>query len=342
MEKYRQFADGGTGVNPFVPVWSHHKSGLVMQCAKLALLPLALLRLCMVATAFLWLVLAELLCWPLGFLPIVRRPLHWLLSYAGCSLALLGLGFWFTAGGHVLADHRRLKLAPPKVNSSSCYDARRGCLVLSNTQGLTDVLYLGMRLCPVFVFPAVDGSPVPYYSVLGALRRAGARRASVPVETPQSLKDIAEAARTGWRGPVVVFPEGARTNGTAVLAWKKTTFEGLESFEKPVGTALVTLEYNKAGAYTPHHTIGTMFKHILFLCIQPFHSVKSTWLPATDVATVVKGKPVPESMVLLRSVLTRMIAGAVEVDVYAEKHQDFMAFWEASQKKGYTKATKKS
>ena len=59
-----------------------------------------------------------------------------------------------------------------QVNSSSCYDARRGCLVLSNTsaartyplgsfcdvpllnhydwslclrQGLTDVLYLGMR-----------------------------------------------------------------------------------------------------------------------------------------------------------------------------------------------------
>ena len=127
-----------------------------------------------------------------------------------------------------------------------------------------------------------------------------------------------------------------------------------------MGTALVTLEYNKEGAYTPHHTVGTIFKlmpqkvsqnvtfrksvnslrHILFLCIQPFHSaadsmapaalvpdlnisaseVKSTWLPASDVAgvfrflhdaecepsrayeaTAVKGKPTTEAMALLRS-----------------------------------------
>mmetsp|Transcript_36330 Transcript_36330/g.67595 ORF Transcript_36330/g.67595 Transcript_36330/m.67595 type:complete len:344 (+) Transcript_36330:45-1076(+) len=341
MEKYRQFADGGTGVNPFVPLWSHHKPGLLVRCVKLVLVPFAILRLCVFATAVLWLLVAELVCWPLSAVPAVRRPVHWLLSYAGCSLGLLGLGFWFTAGGHKLADHRRLKLAPPKVSTSRCYDARRGSLVISNMQGLTDVLYLGMRLCPVFVFPATDGSPIPYYSVLGALQRAGARRIPAAPEKPQSLFEIAEVARAGWKGPIVVFPEGARTNGSAILAWKGKTFEGIENFEKPSGTALVALEYNKKGSYTPHHTVGTAFLHILFMCSQPFHTVNTTWLPAGDVASAINGKTRSDSMNLLRSVLTRMVAGAVEVEIVAEKHQEFLAFWEASQKKGYTKASKK-
>ncbi|OLQ03327.1 hypothetical protein AK812_SmicGene13727 [Symbiodinium microadriaticum] len=155
MEKYRQFADGGTGVNPFVPVWSHHK----------ALLPLALLRLCMVATAFLWLVLAELLCWPLGFLPIVRRPLHWLLSYAGCSLALLGLGFWFTAGGHVLADHRRLKLAPPKVHWLFPWSDVK--LTLALLRQVNNVMRVGGIHCRgTLQATVVKGKPVPESMVL--------------------------------------------------------------------------------------------------------------------------------------------------------------------------------
>ena len=70
-------------------------------------------------------------------------------------------------------------------------------------------------------------------------------------------------------------------------AWKKSTFQGLQSFDtlrsqrslsaiesmptpcshayahpRPVGTAMVTLEYNTEGAYTPHHTVGTMFKSV--------------------------------------------------------------------------------
>ncbi|CAJ1362134.1 unnamed protein product [Effrenium voratum] len=339
MEKFRQFADGGTGVNPFVPPWSHYKAGLLGRLFKVVFLPVAVMRLCTFAMAIMWLALAELICWPLNIIPVLRRPLHWLLTYAGCCMALIGLGFWFVAGGNQIADHRRLKLAPPKVTNSRCFDARRGCLVIANMQGLADVLYLGMKLCPVFVFPAADGSPVAY-SLLGALRRVGARR-TVPSAEPQTLAMIAEAAHAGWKGPVVVFPEGARTNGTAILAWKESTFKGLDSMDKPYGTALMALEYSRGGAYTPHHTVGTAFQHVLHHCIQPFHTVRSCWLPSSDVANAIKGKSASEARAFLRTVLSRMVPGAVEVEVGAEKHQDFMAFWEASQRKGYTKATTK-
>jgi len=146
MEKYRQFADGGTGVNPFVPPWSHYKAGVLGRCLKVVMLPVLLMRLLVLLTAGIWLLVAELVCLPLSIIPPLRRPVQWLLNYAGCCLALIALGFWFVAGGNQVADHRRLKLMPPKVNGSSCFDTSRGALVLANMQGLTDVLYLGMKL----------------------------------------------------------------------------------------------------------------------------------------------------------------------------------------------------
>jgi len=339
MEKYRQFADGGTGVNPFVPLWSHHKSSLGIKAVKMVfLLPLAMLRLALFVVALVWLAFAEGLCMfiPLGF---IRYPVYRALTYFGCCLALIALGL--VPSGDSLADHRRLKILPPKSGGAQVFDAKRGTLVLVNQQGLTDVLYLSMKLSPTFVFPAGNGAPVRH-SLLSALRRASARRPPPQVLKPSTLTDIAAAARSGWQGPVVVFAEGACTNGSCVLAWKPKTFEGMESFEKPVGTALASLQYSKTGAYTPHHTVGTAFRHVFWMCFQPWHAVRSVWLPAADAAAAVKGKPLQEQTALLRTVLTRMITGAVEVEVTADKHLDFMAYWDASQRKRYTQQQKKT
>jgi len=309
-----------------------------MKLLKAVLLPLSLFRFALFSIGLIWLAVAELLCMPLLVIPMLRRPIHWLLNYGGCSMALMGLGFWFPTASASQADHRRLKLAPPKEKRYFIFDAPRGGLVIANMQGFTDVLFLGMKLDPVFVFPAADGTPVAY-SLFGALRRAGGRRLAMTPENPQTLAQILEAAKSSWSGPVVLFPEGARTNGGGVLAWKPKTFQGLESFEKPKGTSLVSLEYNKGGAYTPHHTVGTAFRHVFWLCMQPYHNVTSVWLSDSDTANAVKGKSLTEATEYLRTVLVRMIPGAVELSIGAEKHQEFMAFWDASQRKGYTKAS---
>jgi len=326
-------------VNPFVPVWSHHKSSLAVKALKvLVLLPIAVLRLAVFAAALTWLGALELVCAaiPLG---VLRYPLYRLLSYPGCALALLALGVMPI--GDSLADHRRLKLAPSKAGGGCAFDAGQGTLVLVNQQGLTDVLYLGMRLCPTFVFPAGDGAPVRC-SLLGALRRASGRRPAPPARGATSLAEISDWARAGWHGPVVVFPEGARTNGSAVLAWRAETFAGPAPFERPAGTALASLEYSKSGAYTPHHTVGTAFRHLFWLCLQPWHTVRAQWLPAPSVSLAVKGKSPVEQSALLRTVLTRMIPGAVEADVSFAKHTEFMAYWDASQRKRYTQQQKKT
>lgn len=300
-------------------------------------LPVALLRLSLFMAAVLWLALTQLLCMliPIG---IVRRPFQRFFTFVGCSIALFALGVLTTSES--LADHRRLKLPASKTGGGKVFDAKHGALVFVNQQGLTDVLYLGMRLCPVFVFTASDGTPVQL-SLLGALMRAGARRPAAPADKQESLKDMATRASSGWHGPVVVFAEGARTTGLCVLAWRASTFTGMTSFEKPFGPAVLSIEYSKTGAYTPHHTVGTSFRHVFWLCLQPYHTLKSVWLPETEVAAAIRGKTLQEQTSLLRTLLVRMIPGACEVDVAAPRHVDFMAFWDASQRRGYTQQRNK-
>lgn len=342
MEKYRQFGDGGTGANPFVPVWSNYKLWLPLRLLKVLMMsPVVIVRLAIFLIAMIWLGLAQLLCGliPLGFL---RYPLYRVLSWLGCHMALFALGVF--AAGDEMADYRRLKLAPPKAGGAKIFDAQMGTLVIANHQSLVDVLYLGLKLCPTFVFLAVDGTPAEL-TLFSAIRRACARRPVAPAGTgAPSLQDIVTASSKSWNGPVVLFPEGARTNGSCVLTWKtaRTCWKDFETLEKPKGVAVVSLVYSKSGAYTAHHTVGTAFKHILFLTMQPYQTVKTTWLSAKDSAGNISGKPLAEQLKLLRAVLARMIPGAVEVDVGGERHADFMAFWEASQKKGYIQEQKKT
>lgn len=258
-------------------------------------------------------------------------------AFVGCRLALFALGVFVTSETN--ADHRRLKLAMPKTRGTTLSGAAHGSLILANQQSFVDVLYLGAVVCPTFVFVAADGSPV-VYSLLGALSRAGSRRPVAAPPTKISLPQIAKDVAAAWRGPVIVFPEGGRTNGSCVLAWNKGTFADVESFDAPIGTGLLSFDYSKSGAYTPHHTVGTTFRHVFWMCMQPFHTLKTVWLPASEVAAAVKGKPAAEQISFLRTILVRMLPGAVEVEVGAAKHVEFMGFWDASQRKGYTQQSR--
>jgi len=287
------------------------------------------------AVAVLWLALAELVCMliPIGFL---RYPIYRALTWMGCFVALLALGI--ISFNDEIADHRRLKLAPPKGAEAKSFNARRGALIIVNHQGLTDVLLLGLKMSPVFVFPASDGTVVKF-TLLGALRRAASCQKETPPAQAASLEEIVAKAKSAFQ-QVAVFPEGSRTIGNAVLAWKAKTFEGVGSFS--ADTALLSIQYTKTGAYTPHHTVGTWLWHTFWLCMSMPHTAKTVWLPSADVAVALKGKPMTEQIALLRTVLCRMIKDAVEVEVGAERHLEFMACWNETRGKAYIQKNKKS
>jgi len=330
MEKYRQFGDGGTGVHPFTPAWSSRRTPLLLRLLKVFFVPIALLRLLLFALAMLWLGITEMICTviPIGF---IRYPIYRALTYIGCFVALLALGIF--SFSDEIADHRRLKIAPPKGTASKVFDASRGALVFVNHQGLTDVLLLGLKMSPVFVIPASDGTPVKF-TLLGALCRATSiKKELAPKHSSGSLNEIAAKAKASWQ-QVAVFPEGSRTIGNSVLAWKEQTFKGVESFS--AGAAVLSIQYSKTGAYTPHHTVGTGLMHLFWLCMSMPHTVSTVWLPSRDVAAALKDKTIAEQVAFLRTLLVRMIKDAVEVAVGADTHLEFMAFYRDAQSKGYT------
>eukprot|EP00403_Amphidinium_massartii_P020217 CAMPEP_0178393984 /NCGR_PEP_ID=MMETSP0689_2-20121128/12469_1 /TAXON_ID=160604 /ORGANISM="Amphidinium massartii, Strain CS-259" /LENGTH=335 /DNA_ID=CAMNT_0020014593 /DNA_START=14 /DNA_END=1019 /DNA_ORIENTATION=+ len=333
MEKYRKFGDGGTGVNPFVPAWSNYKSSFADYGKALLLFPFALLRLSIFLVAVIWLALAQFLTAliPIG---ILRFPLYRMLTQIGSGIALLALGILPVS--ETLADHRRLKIQPSKVNGASPFDAGHGTVVFANQQSIADILYLSLKMSPVFVFVADDGSPVQL-GVIAALRQACSRTPAGKFGRGISLAEISSRALSSSRGPVVVFAEGARTNGSCVLAFKARTFEGAEAqtLDKPVGVALVALEYSKIGSYTPHHTVGGGCMHVFRLCMQPWHTLKSVWLP-TDVSVALKAKSLTDQVATVRTLLVRMIPGAVEVEVTSDKYAGFIEYWDSSQRSGYT------
>lgn len=335
MEKYRQFGDGGTGVHPFVPLWSHHRSPLLLRLVKVLVVPIALVRLLWFAVAVLWLALTEALCMliPIGAL---RYPIYRVLTYLGCFNALLALGI--VSSSDELADYRRLKLVPPKTSGAKVFDAKRGALIFVNHQGLTDVLLVALKVCPVFVFAANDGTPVQF-SLLGALRRATSSKKEVAPPNAPTLEEIAAKAKAAWQ-PVAVFPEGTRTVGNAVLPWKENTFAGSKAVA--ADTAIMSIQYSKTGAYTPHQTVGTGPSHLFWLCMSLPHTAATIWLPASDVSIALKGKPIAEQVAQLRTLLCRMIKEAVLVDVGVDTHLEFMAYWNDSHKKGYTQKNKRS
>lgn len=300
---------------------------------KVLLIPVALLRLLLFAVSVLWLGIAEVICMliPIGLL---RYPIYRALTYVGCFVGLLALGI--VSFSDEVADHRRLKLAPPKGAAAKVFNASRGTIIFSNHQGLTDVLLLGLKISPIFVFPASDGTPVSF-NLIGALRRATSCKKEVAPAQSVSLKEIAAKAKSAWQ-QVVVFPEGSRTIGNSVLAWKERTFKGVESLA--VDTALLSIQYSKTGAYTPHHTVGTWLWHLFWLSMSMPHTVNTVWLPSNDVAVALKGKTMIEQTALLRTLLVRMIKDAVEVAVSADTHLEFLAFWNDAQSKGYTQKKK--
>eukprot|EP00811_Abedinium_folium_P000499 NODE_10457_length_1350_cov_8.106296.p1 GENE.NODE_10457_length_1350_cov_8.106296~~NODE_10457_length_1350_cov_8.106296.p1 ORF type:complete len:352 (-),score=99.23 NODE_10457_length_1350_cov_8.106296:293-1312(-) len=339
MEKYRAFADASTGVNPFVPLWSHHKRPLLLRFAKFCLfLPIATVRLLLLLVAIVWLTLAAVLA-TLVPLALLRRPIYRLLTFVGCKVALFAFGI--VATGDTAVEHRRLKLNPPKTNAVRSFGAHHGTLVFANHQSFIDILLLGARICPTFVIPAADGTPVAY-GLLGAFWRAGARELPGPPAKPEGLGDIVRRAQKRRAGPIVVFAEGARTNGSGVLLWKPKTFELLPSFVGPAGTALLVFDYSKAGAYTPHHTVGSHLRHSFWLTMQAWHTVKTSWFEAADLTAALRGKSKEESVAFLRSSLVHMAPGSVDIAVEANTLPEFMRYWDTSHRKGYTKQQKKA
>lgn len=101
-----------------------------------------------------------------------------------------------------------------------------GDIVLLNFTSFVDVLYASARFAPRFVRPAADGG-MRECSLLEALKVAvdGTARRNGDVVPQASTDRVLDGLRSFGSGPLVMFPEGVRTNNKAILAFPSAVDE---------------------------------------------------------------------------------------------------------------------
>ncbi|GMF22006.1 unnamed protein product [Phytophthora lilii] len=153
-----------------------------------------------------------------------------------------------------------------------------GDVVVCNYTSFLEVLYLSKRFSPTFVFATEgksdDGGLVHVCGLLEALYRSLAL--PVSAERVKPTRKIADVVRRA-SGPVVVLPEGARSNGKAVLRFIPV----LQNLPVKTRVHLVAFRYEYK-RFSPSHTAGGAWSHLFWTAFHLYHTMRVTVLSAKD------------------------------------------------------------
>ncbi|KAF0717336.1 Aste57867_2367 [Aphanomyces stellatus] len=273
MEKYSRWSDLTTGINPFVPPPHQLPANVVLRWMQILLGSIvALLRWVLLLPLLLLLALVNLLSLILSSIPLLgrffRRTTEWLV--VGLILAVATV---FIKDED--ANARRLGLLTPGAKPPTLSGIKTGDVIVCNHTSVFDILYLAYRYSPTFAFPS-DSSKglVQTFGLFQALMQA----LSPPLSTlsnPLKLQQVLANAS----GPVVVFPEGTRSNGKSVLSFLPV----LEDLPKTTRIHIVAIRFDFK-AISPTHTCGSGLWHLCRLFSHVYHTMKVTTLRAEFLA----------------------------------------------------------
>lgn len=381
MEKYRVFSDSSTCSNPFVPFWSNTPNQFIHQVVYVFIkLPFSLIKLVLLFIVFIYFLCVYFLSY-LFIFPILRKYFEGVCYYVGGRIALLLCGFWQIQTHQ--AVNRRLRpnqpgLFPSPSSSSSspcslCFNRiPGGTLLLCNYTSFVEILFMITYVNPIYTILSADGS-VEEVSLFGALRhsfRFTIGENKQQIRNTNSRASIVHICKHATK-PVLLFPEGAKTNGSAVLRWlpfyavKGGRLEGREQQEESEILSLLQnrcilvgfgydLNNNKKSLYTPPHTVNSPFFHLLFLCAEFWHNLSIEWISPDFVRSFLAAtpavkqqrtdSPVPVVAEALRGLLASLVltttqgsdsGGVGVVDVGGERLIEFVNYWNNTYKKKY-------
>eukprot|EP00923_Selenidium_pygospionis_P014377 GHVN01024678.1.p1 GENE.GHVN01024678.1~~GHVN01024678.1.p1 ORF type:complete len:319 (+),score=74.27 GHVN01024678.1:61-1017(+) len=271
MEKYRLVSDIGTGHNAFVPQWCNSKVSKVESCLTCVVMtPFALVKCVLSVVPIIYMLLAwcvvEAVVRPVTSSSQCWRVRRFVVYWLPCRVLLLLLGFWKIGVNEV--EPRRLGVrASTSLRSPQSDTAQTGPgnIIIANFTNLSEVLYLTSTLSPLFVVPHSGGS-------LSVLTFTEAIRFSLSL-SPLSGKGkytrlSSVVSHLGHRAPLVVWPEGQKTNGTALLSWKWFTSSidkdpierqsrspDLTHLTQRTSLCVFHYPYSTRKSYTPPHTV---------------------------------------------------------------------------------------
>eukprot|EP00761_Pharyngomonas_kirbyi_P007936 gb/GECH01007947.1/.p1 GENE.gb/GECH01007947.1/~~gb/GECH01007947.1/.p1 ORF type:complete len:331 (+),score=36.12 gb/GECH01007947.1/:1-993(+) len=325
MEKYSNWTDRASGINPFVPL--KQKLGLVQKTVGIILLLIRLPVLLCISFVFIILSLIS------NLIPvwIVRRPIQ---RYV---YALLGRTFLFICGFYHI-DRTKFEVqkgisAPRKVKKQSTteslketlgLDINHGDIIISNFVSYFDIIYFSFRYAPVFVWPfKFEKTETPKLTVVGPLN---ALRYLCFGHTPNkftsttnalSLNEISEMAQSKKWGPVVFFAEGCTTNGRGIL-------EFLPDFSSASANQVHVFGIRyKYQQFSPSFPVGSFGKHFLYTNMQIANNLTVRRISNKDV-------PHEEYMSRVRTSMSSVLANR-PLSMRAQDKISFLTYWNTTQ-----------
>ena len=284
-ERYSVFTEKSTGVNPFylAPPPFPSAWGLILVFFR-ALLLAALLPLLLfadaVSSALGSPLLYRILCAPLSRCVLFALGFRW----GGVTTRVL-------RPGADIGWRRAVSVgAPPPATP-----AAPGTLLLVNScSWLDSLVLLALYGAPTALPYAAGGGALSQPSLRGALSRALRRGPPPPLPPPPPAPAATLALLRCWAGPLAVQPEGAPSNGRALLRPAPRLAVALEGALAALGAAaprvrVLAITYARAGAAHGAGATSPCFagghspwRHVLSLMAQPSSAVTVLELPAGE------------------------------------------------------------
>ncbi|KAH8741731.1 apicomplexan conserved protein [Cryptosporidium ryanae] len=273
MEKFRQFADESTGINPFIPIWGQKKSSIFQKIIRI---PVFAARLVFLLPSIMMYFLFTLLIEAVYFDHL--RVILFSIFINGISRVILFVTgcIWIEESTEdVPLSDQNLSLKE-EANGKGATSRK---IIFSNRQSFTDILIYSSTLGdPEYMFVDKSGVKTVSNSLCGILYSMGFTN-NIRVK---SLRNGKLETKYSIR-PLVVFMEEANTNGSCMLAWNNTgkiadTSEMREVLTKNVETSVIN--YNLGSSiYGPQFTTGNLPLHIILMLSHiTFYKVNLKWV----------------------------------------------------------------
>jgi len=234
----------------------------------------------------------------------------------------------------IVVENRRLKISDANGSArdtSSLGNAiSQSQLLLCNFTNINELIYLHMKTgTNYFLIPVKQSQRLVFLHFWDALGFAAQFRmfddatlTTGSLVFPTLSDAYAHSLKYNF-GPVVVLPEGMKSNGIGLLSW--THFKSLSKTANcqnllATKSQLVGFHYpNLANqSYGPPHTCGAGWLHLWRLLQQPRLAMRVVWTSQQQVSSTLKTLSPQDSVVdHLREVTRRMLPGCRLLDVDA-------------------------
>ncbi|RKP33660.1 hypothetical protein BJ085DRAFT_32571 [Dimargaris cristalligena] len=284
MEKYSNWRDPGTGIQPFLPPApvkiDRHIGQIVVACVRDYLFgPLiALARIVLLIPVLVLLVSTRYISYLFVFHALKRLYQDWVTGGL-IRLTLFLLGFHFIPFNVVSLKKGRQDPTASGSGQRQPDSIQSGDIIVANHTSYVDIIYLYGRFNPVFVqmkpldttttTTSRDPTQVEHrfrrVSVYEALRGCGGCPAAAS-SSGTSLAALTREARARRSGPVVVFIEGTTSNGRALLK-PMDVFRVQADVDRESRIHLLLLKYTTSYP-SPVFPVGNKLAHCFKMCCQ--------------------------------------------------------------------------